>query len=152
MCNSISHLKKLETKESKPLQIYKVIDGEYTLDLPAIKNIFNKVGNRKIAIYSMNGSLRSGKSFILNISLKYLARNGSGDWINNKLDYEFKFRSSVARSLQVITWNFQTKGGTLWFFFKKIFLLYKYNYSFWAFLSLIFKVVLYLMPIPRKTC
>jgi atlastin len=88
------------------LQIYRVIDGEYTLDLPVIKNIFNKVGNRKIAIYSINGPLRSGKSFILNIFLKYLASNGSGDWINNKLDYEFKFRGGSEReTVGIYIWS-----------------------------------------------
>jgi hypothetical protein len=49
---------------SKPVQINK-LGKKYKVNLKAINSILDKVGNRQVTIYSINGSLRDGKSFML---------------------------------------------------------------------------------------
>jgi predicted AAA+ superfamily ATPase len=76
---------------SRPLQIYKLENGEYKVDLKAINSVLDKVGGRRVAIYSINGPLRNGKSFILGFFLKYLISKGLGDWVNSNLESTFTF-------------------------------------------------------------
>jgi atlastin len=82
---------------SRPLQIYKLENREYKIDLKAINSVLDKVGDRRVAVYSINGPLRNGKSFILGFFLKYLNSKGLGDWVNDKLESTFTFRGGSKR-------------------------------------------------------
>jgi atlastin len=82
---------------SRPLQIYKLDKNEYKLDLKAIRSVLDKVGDKRVAIYSINGPLRNGKSFILGFFLKYLNSKGVGDWVNDELESTFTFRGGSKR-------------------------------------------------------
>jgi atlastin len=81
----------------RPLQIYKLENEEYNIDLKAINSVLDKVGDRRVAIYSINGPLRNGKSFILGFFLKYLNNKGLGDWVNSDLESTFTFRGGSKR-------------------------------------------------------
>jgi atlastin len=90
---------------SRPLQIYKLENEEYKVDLKAINSVLDKVGGRRVAIYSINGPLRNGKSFILGFFLKYLKSKGLGDWVNSDLESTFTFRGGSKR---------ETTGVFMW--------------------------------------
>ncbi len=91
---------------SKPLQIYKLENDEYRVDLEAINSVLDKVGDRRVAIYSISGPFRNGKSFILAFFLRYFNSKGLGDWVNNDLGFTFDFGGGSERI---------TTGIYMWF-------------------------------------
>ena len=64
------------------------------LDVRALKNIIGKAPDKPIAIISIAGNYRSGKSFILGLFLQYLQNEGSDDWIDQPVQHSFKFSNS----------------------------------------------------------
>ncbi len=56
-----------------PIQIYKFKDGKRELDTTAINNVLNEVHDIPVAIISVNGNKRTGKSFLLNFFLLFLS-------------------------------------------------------------------------------
>jgi atlastin len=91
---------------SKPVQIYKLEDKKYKVNLKAINSILDKVGNRQVAIYSINGPLRDGKSFMLGFFLRYLICKGKGDWINYDLKSTFSFKGGSKReTVGIFMWS-----------------------------------------------
>jgi atlastin len=47
--------------------------GKFQLEVDAINSILNKIGDRPMIIYSVNGAKQTGKSFLLNFMMRYLA-------------------------------------------------------------------------------
>ena len=64
-----------------------------------LNDILGKVGSRPLAIYSINGKMRSGKSFMLNQFLKYLQFGSAhpGNWIEQTLSKAFIWRAGTQR-------------------------------------------------------
>jgi atlastin len=79
------------------VQICKLIDSKYVIDFSAIIKIFSKAKNHGIAIYSLSGTHRSGKSFMLQFFLKYLKSKGQKDWIKQELQSSFPYRGGSKR-------------------------------------------------------
>lgn len=79
------------------VQIYKLENGEYRLDLPAINEILNQAENHRVAIYSLSGPFRIGKSFMLGFFLRYLTSKGKRDWVTSDLQSTFTFRGGSTR-------------------------------------------------------
>nr|XP_039267564.1 atlastin-like [Styela clava] len=68
---------------SNKLITRKTADGNMRIDHDALRRILmrKEIGDRPIAIISIAGKLRTGKSFLLNFILRYLRNKG---WENNK--------------------------------------------------------------------
>lgn len=79
------------------VQIYKSENDKYHVDFPAIEQILNKAKNNFVAIYSLSGPLRTGKSFMLGFFLRYLESKGEKDWITNNLQSTFTFKGGSRR-------------------------------------------------------
>ncbi len=56
-------------------------NNRFILKEDILKTILEKIGERKIAMYSIAGPSRSGKSYLLSYTLRYLKSNGGRDWI-----------------------------------------------------------------------
>ncbi|XP_076808981.1 uncharacterized protein LOC143452043 [Clavelina lepadiformis] len=70
----------------KAVQIWKRENGRYHLDRRALKKIFGRdeVVNKPVAIYSIAGECRQGKSFLLNLLLQYLRSEKCDSWHHNE--------------------------------------------------------------------
>ncbi|RWS22404.1 Atlastin-1 family protein-like protein [Leptotrombidium deliense] len=62
----------IHSSEPKSVCIYEYRNGCYEMNLPAIYAILDKIGERRLAVYSMNGEQRTGRSFLLNFFVRYL--------------------------------------------------------------------------------
>ena len=74
--------------------------GRYELDLDAIKTIFGRpdIAQLLIAVYCIAGKLRSGKSFILGLLLKFLMYGEeSENWIDVEIENNFNYSNSGNR-------------------------------------------------------
>ncbi|CAD5123328.1 DgyrCDS11685 [Dimorphilus gyrociliatus] len=73
--------------EGKPLQVIQCKEGEHklTLDEDAIRDVLlsPEICNKNVAVVSVAGAFRKGKSFLLDFFLRYLEANGSEDWLGN---------------------------------------------------------------------
>ena len=79
------------------VQLYKCQNGKYFLDLKTMEEVFGKVKNKLISIYSISGKYRSGKSFILSIFLKYLQYGHREDWLDVPFYESFKYKNCADR-------------------------------------------------------
>src|SRR5258708_1088044 len=84
--------------ESSVISILTPEGNQFKLDKNAINSVMDKVGERPVAIYTIYGPKRSGKSFLLNFLLKYLTFSpvGDGSWIDKELA-GFAFRGGSER-------------------------------------------------------
>lgn len=81
-------------------------DFRVCIDVPAFSSVLDKVGDRRFVIYSINGSTRTGKSFVLNYFLRYFNTDPSQpNWVDTILPEEFSWRSGADR---------ETVGINLW--------------------------------------
>jgi atlastin len=74
--------------------------GKFQLEVDAINSILNKIGNLPLVIYSVNGAKQTGKSFLLNFMMLYLAKFknhfdefSESDFLNNCTDIPSGFES-----------------------------------------------------------
>lgn len=95
------------------VQIYSRRGDKFEINTHAIDLILDQVGSRPVAVYSLCGPLRKGKSFMLTMWLRYLVSQGQGDWINHQLPNTFTYRAGATP---------ETTGIYMWsepFTFKK---------------------------------
>ena len=64
------------------------------LDVRKLQEVIGKAPDKPIAIFSIAGNYRSGKSFILGLFLQYLQNYGEDDWIDKPVQHSFKFSNS----------------------------------------------------------
>lgn len=74
--------------KGEPISILKIAEDKVTIDVNAIKSIFEKIGNCYFAIYSINGPKRTGKSYMLSNFIRYLnqqstSKHHGNDWVLN---------------------------------------------------------------------
>ncbi|XP_078494349.1 uncharacterized protein LOC144749666 isoform X2 [Ciona intestinalis] len=87
----------------KTVSILDMKGKEFQLKLDVVEEIFNSVQNEPVAIISVAGALRGGKSFILNMLLHYLLESGNGSinkmWQekDRKIINAFKSRNGTKR-------------------------------------------------------
>ena len=69
------------------------------MNLFAAKDVFANplVADKLISIYCIAGRLRSGKSFILGLFLKYLFNGGREDWMDNDIESSFVYSNREER-------------------------------------------------------
>lgn len=81
--------------------------GNFKLDENSLKKILfhPKANNKELAVVSICGTYRKGKSFLLNFILKYLQAHDSEDWLSNKPLNGFKWSNSCER---------ETDGVYMW--------------------------------------
>ncbi|KAK8782690.1 hypothetical protein V5799_015968 [Amblyomma americanum] len=84
-------------------------DGSFELDIEALEEVLlaEHIWNIPVAVISVAGSFRRGKSFLLNFFIQYLRNQCRGDWLrkcNTSLD-GFAWRGGSER---------ETKGILLW--------------------------------------
>jgi len=78
-----------------PVQIVEILKDEknkksyYDLKLDALSKILSEFGDKKVAVISIVGKSRRGKSFLLNYLIKYLSDSSNVNWILNS-DEHFK--------------------------------------------------------------
>lgn len=82
--------------------ILRIEKNSVSICTDVLSKIFKKVGKRKFALYSINGTMRTGKSFILNKMLSYLnalEMNQTKNWFHNsKLEEKnFHWRGGCVR-------------------------------------------------------
>lgn len=72
--------------KGEPIQIVVATDDHtFDLDEASLEDILLRpdVRNKKVAIVSVAGAFRKGKSFLLDFFLRYLSAGGSPDWLGN---------------------------------------------------------------------
>ncbi|KAK7103242.1 atlastin-2-like isoform X3 [Littorina saxatilis] len=72
--------------KGEPIQIVVATDEHtFELDEEELERILLRpdVRDKKVALVSVAGSFRKGKSFLLDFFLRYLSANGSPDWLGN---------------------------------------------------------------------
>jgi atlastin len=89
----------------KAVQIALTKDNKLSFNKTGLEEILRKVGNNLVSVVSVNGPMRTGKSYMLGYFLRYLSCEGKDDWFNRKLDHEFHWKNSADR---------QTTGITMW--------------------------------------
>ena len=76
------------TPDECPLQIVAVNKetGKFELNLDALNSILlsPEVRDRHVAVISIAGDFRKGKSFLLNFFLRYLRHDCSPSWLDDK--------------------------------------------------------------------
>lgn len=96
------------------LQIAVLENQRVKINLANCRSIFEQVGDHPVAIVSVNGSMRTGKSYILEHFLRYLIHGAETDcWFHQTLKSEFHWLTSADR---------QTTGILMWskpFFVQK---------------------------------
>ena len=67
--------------------------------MKAVRDVFanESVADKLIAVYCIAGCSRSGKSFVLDLFLKYLLNGGREDWIDVDIEESFKYSNSEDR-------------------------------------------------------
>lgn len=100
--------------EGTPFQIAYFNNRKLIIDINRFNDILEKVGNHPLSVISVNGPMRSGKSYILGHFLRYLSvYTNSKDWLTTTLKNEFRWLNSAER---------QTTGIHMWsqpFFIKR---------------------------------
>lgn len=100
--------------EGEAVQIVKVNDQDpehsYILDEDALSKILNKdsIRDKPIAIISVAGAFRKGKSFLLNFLLRYLEAGGAEDWLGDdqRTLKGFKWRGGIERETTgILMWS-----------------------------------------------
>ncbi len=81
-----------------------MVNGKAEIDLKAANQVLDKVGNRPIAIITVAGIKRIGKSFLLGYFLRNLRDNGKGNWFESQLSKQFEWRSGSERTTTGILW------------------------------------------------
>ncbi|XP_076441989.1 atlastin-2-like isoform X2 [Babylonia areolata] len=72
--------------KGEPIQIVVATDDHaFELDEERLEEILLRpdVRNKKVAVVSVAGAFRKGKSFLLDFFLRFLSANGSPDWLGN---------------------------------------------------------------------
>lgn len=85
--NSYDLLDEMSTDKPHPVQILLVNDDHtFTLDEAALESVLlsPEVANRKVAVLSVAGAFRQGKSFLLDFMLRYLQADGSDRWLGDE--------------------------------------------------------------------
>jgi atlastin len=87
----------------KPIQIVAITDSDkrYALQPEVIERIFcnPQIAKKKVALISVAGAFRKGKSFLLDYFLRYLSRREEKDWIGDHREplKGFSWRSGSER-------------------------------------------------------
>eukprot|EP01103_Thecamoeba_quadrilineata_P005153 TRINITY_DN14989_c0_g1_i1.p1 TRINITY_DN14989_c0_g1~~TRINITY_DN14989_c0_g1_i1.p1 ORF type:complete len:562 (-),score=123.83 TRINITY_DN14989_c0_g1_i1:32-1717(-) len=93
----------------KPVQLVAINDHKAVLATKELDRIFldKKVANKKVAIVSVAGSFRKGKSFLLDFFLRYLSADRRPEWLADEEEAlrGFSWRAGVER---------ETTGVWLW--------------------------------------
>jgi atlastin len=89
----------------KAVHIANIKENKVNIDTVTFNKIIDKVGDHPMSIVSVNGPLRSGKSYILGYFLRYLSASENDDWFTNELDEKFHWRNSSEP---------QTRGILMW--------------------------------------
>ena len=79
------------------IQIYKYENRRYVFDTKTFADIMSTSKDNKIALYSMTGPLRTGKSFMLSLFLKYLKNRENVNWIEANLENAFTYKGGSVR-------------------------------------------------------
>jgi atlastin len=89
------------------VQIAYFNNNKLIIDVNKCDTILEKVGHHPLSIVSVNGPMRSGKSYILGHFIRYLSvyANRDEDWFTTKLGNEFHWQNSAER---------QTTGIHMW--------------------------------------
>ena len=76
-----------------------MVNDKYQMDFEALKHIFTNelVADTLVAVYCIAGKFRSGKSFILDLFLKYLMNGEKENWIDIEVPSSFKYSNSAER-------------------------------------------------------
>lgn len=94
-----------ESKHGKPEKLLELRSDGFEFNPNPLLRVLEKVGERPVAIYSINGPAGTGKSFLLNYFLRYLITNGKDDWMSTNLEEKFSWRGGSGRN---------TKGMLIW--------------------------------------
>ncbi|XP_015786522.1 atlastin-3 [Tetranychus urticae] len=77
--------------EPGPVQIVQIVKTEsgghqLKLDTEALSSILlqDKVKDKPVAVVSIAGTFRTGKSFLLNFFIRYFSRQGESDWLDDE--------------------------------------------------------------------
>jgi len=104
-----------ETPKAVPVVVHK--NGEFIYDEKALKDIIqmNNVENLPLSVISIAGAFRKGKSFFLNMLLRYLNSKDKDNWLynENKILKGFSWRGgSEPETKGILVWNqvFKTTG------------------------------------------
>jgi len=97
-----------------PIPVVTLRDGTIHIELPSLKSIIEKAGDRPMAIYSINGATRAGKSFLLSFFVKYLQTKTASaspmsnisDWMNADIKNNFVWKSGrKPQTLGIEMWS-----------------------------------------------
>ncbi|XP_076816473.1 uncharacterized protein LOC143462270 [Clavelina lepadiformis] len=113
------------SNDYKAVQIFrpKPNNSGYELNQNELEKLFSHpdVVNKPVAIYSLAGTMRQGKSFLLNLFLRYLQSKRSNNWLQNKsyvINKGFGWRGGEDKCTEGIwiwtePFEVQTKEGSL---------------------------------------
>lgn len=92
------------------VQVVNVVDGKFELNIDELTSILHspKCKDRPVAVISIAGAFRKGKSFLLNFILRYLDRQG---W--NSKDGQWLLSGSPNETLQGFEWLSRTDTVTI---------------------------------------
>ncbi|ODM96571.1 Atlastin [Orchesella cincta] len=74
-------------------------NGKLLVVISHLLAILSQIGNKPVALISINGKQRSGKSFLANQFIKYLKFRDEGDtaWLDKNLKSDFEWRDDLER-------------------------------------------------------
>jgi atlastin len=87
------------------VKIADIRNNKLYIDTDSFDKILDKVGQHPMSIVSVNGPMRSGKSYFLGHLLRHLSDPENDDWFNKKLNKGFHWKNSAER---------QTTGILMW--------------------------------------
>ncbi|CAL8122122.1 unnamed protein product [Orchesella dallaii] len=96
--------RQLQQKTSGSVTILQLVDtkqagkGRLLVCINHLLHMLSLIGNRPVAIISINGKQRSGKSFLANQFVRYLKYSEKGDnWLDKTLNSDFEWRGDLQR-------------------------------------------------------
>jgi len=98
--------------EGKSENILRITDTSVSIHTEILKTIFKKVGNRPFALFSINGLMRTGKSYILNKMIYYLnavENNQTQNWFQNSKSEKKSFNWRGGKDRDTIGINIWSK-------------------------------------------
>ncbi len=81
-----------------------MVYGKAEIDLDAVNQVLDKVGDRPVSIISVVGIRRIGKSFLLGYFLRKLNNKGGENWFESKLTKQFHWREGSEQDTTGILW------------------------------------------------
>jgi atlastin len=90
------------------IQVMSTTSTETKVQVEVLSKVLRNHGQHSLAIYSINGKFKTGKSFLLNCILKYLIHGQShpNDWLERDLPGKFACDGGAQKCTQGIdTWH-----------------------------------------------